>query len=208
MSKQGFFEAYREAFGPLKEDQVVGLEFLLDKLVELPPSSLEHAAYMLATVKHETADTYQPVKEGYWIKNAEQWRKNNLRYYPWYGRGYVQLTWEYNYRKASQLLHMDLTTDPDAVMEPTTSYMILLRGMQEGWFTGKKLNDYINKTEKNYVAARRIINGVDRAVTIASYAKKFESCLKNIISEQKDTETPPAPSRPTSISLQGKKAPK
>jgi hypothetical protein len=51
--------------------------------------------------------------------------------------------------------------------------------MTKGLFTGKKLNDYINNTKTDYVNARKIINGLDRANLIASYAKVFETALKN-----------------------------
>ena len=67
------------------------------------------AAYIMATAWWETAHTVEPVKEAYWVKNAEAWRKKNLRYYPWYGRGYVQLTWERNYIHAGKQLGLDLT---------------------------------------------------------------------------------------------------
>ena len=42
-------------------------------------------AYVLATVEWETAKTFKPVREAYWLKNAEEWRKKNLSYYPFYG---------------------------------------------------------------------------------------------------------------------------
>ncbi|MGR9074141.1 MAG: peptidoglycan-binding protein, partial [Gammaproteobacteria bacterium] len=57
-------------------------------------------SYVLATTQWETAQTFRPVKEAYWL--SEDWRKNNLRYFPYYGRGYVQLTWEKNYEKYSR----------------------------------------------------------------------------------------------------------
>ncbi len=137
-------------------------------------------AYILATAYHETAHTVKPVKEAFWIKNAEEWRKKFLRYYPWYGRGYVQLTWDYNYKKAGENLNLDLTTDPDVVMQPEVATKILVVGMIEGWFTGKKLSDYITITKSDFVGARRIINGTDKASTIAGYAKEYDTDLKAI----------------------------
>ena len=50
------------------------------------------AAYVLATAYWETARTMEPVREAFWM--SEEWRRANLRYFPWYGRGFVQLTWE------------------------------------------------------------------------------------------------------------------
>jgi hypothetical protein len=51
-------------------------------------------------------------------------------------------------------------------------------GMEEGWFTGKKLSDYINGGKADYYGARGIINGKDRAAEIATYAKAFEAALR------------------------------
>lgn len=137
-------------------------------------------AYVLATAYHETAHTMQPVKEAYWVKNAEEWRRKNLRYYPWYGRGFVQLTWEKNYIYAGEQLGMDLTTDPDSVMDPNVSAEILVRGSRDGWFTGKKLSDYITLQKSDFKNARRIINAMDKADLIAGYAKDYDAALKKL----------------------------
>lgn len=180
MNKTAFYDEWRVQFGALSQSQVDGLDFLLTRLDSDPPASLEQAAYMLATVYHETAMTFEPVKEAYWVTpDAEAWRKANLSYYPWYGRGYVQLTWEDNYIRAGDKLDEDLTTNPDDVMEPETSYEIMLQGMVEGWFTGVCLNDYICPGKTDYVGARKIINGTDKASTIAGYADKMAKCLQS-----------------------------
>ncbi len=42
-------------------------------------------AYVIATVEWETGNTFKPVKEAYWL--SEDWRRRNLRYYPYFGRG-------------------------------------------------------------------------------------------------------------------------
>ena len=136
------------------------------------------AAYVLATAWWETAHTMHPVKEAYWVKNAEAWRKKNLRYWPWYGRGYVQLTWERNYIHAGKQLCLDLTTNPEAVMKPDVSARILVMGSLEGWFTGKKLGDYITIQKSDFKGARRIINGTDKAAKIATIARAYDAALK------------------------------
>ena len=133
------------------------------------------AAYVLATAYWETARTMEPVKEAFWL--SEAWRKKNLRYFPWYGRGFVQLTWETNYHKAGAELGVDLTTDPNKVMEPEISAEILVVGSRDGWFTGKKLADYITLQRSNYRGARRIINGTDKAAAIAEIAREYEEAL-------------------------------
>lgn len=134
----------------------------------------EQIQYVLATVEHETAGTYKPVKEAYWVKNAEAWRKRNLRYWPYYGRGLVQITWLANYEKFSELMNLDLVNNPDLVMEWQNSLFILCTGMKLGLFTGKKLNDYINDSKQDFIGARKIINGTDRAQHIAGLADRTE----------------------------------
>ena len=42
------------------------------------------AAYVLATAYWETNRTMKPVEEAYWL--SEEWRRKNLRYYPWHGQ--------------------------------------------------------------------------------------------------------------------------
>lgn len=131
-------------------------------------------AYVLATVEHETAGTFLPVREAYWL--SDEWRRRNLRYYPYYGRGHVQITWKENYQKYSQLTGRDLVGNPDLAMEPGVSLFILVHGCKNGAFTGRKIEDYINESKTDYVNARRVINGTDRAHHIASLA--WEWCDK------------------------------
>lgn len=133
------------------------------------------AAYVLATAYHETAHTMAPVREAYWL--SEVWRRANLRYYPWYGRGFVQLTWEENYQRAGRELDRDLTSDADAVMEPVISAEILVKGMLDGWFTGKKLSDYVTLNRSDFRGARRIVNGMDKASAIAELAVRYDRAL-------------------------------
>ncbi|HKJ73896.1 MAG TPA: glycoside hydrolase family 19 protein, partial [Alphaproteobacteria bacterium] len=95
----------------------------------------------------------------------------------YYGRGYVQLTWKFNYVKACKKLGPDFVNQPDLVMQPDHAAAILYRGMEEGWFTGKSLKTYFGPNHTNWIDARRIINGTDRAKQIADYAKKFKAAL-------------------------------
>lgn len=133
------------------------------------------AAYVLATSYWETARTMKPVREAFWL--SEDWRRAKLRYYPWYGRGYVQLTWKENYQKAGAQLGLDLTTDPDAAMEPVAATKVLVTGMMKGWFTGKSLPQYVNEGRRDYINARRVVNGTDRAEEIAALARDYETAL-------------------------------
>lgn len=135
-------------------------------------------AYVLATAYWETAHTMKPVEEAYWVPNAAEWRKKNLRYYPWYGRGFVQLTWEPNYKHAEDELGVPLTKKPELALDPGIACEIAVTGMREGWFTGKKLSDYITLQRSDFKGARRIINGTDKAQSIADLAKLYDADLK------------------------------
>jgi len=129
-------------------------------------------AYVLATVEWETAHTWLPVKEAFWT--SEKWRKKHLRYYPYFGRGFCQITWKENYEKFGKLLGVDLVEHPDLALYPKYAAYILVYGMKHGTFTGKKLGDYMSSEGNfNFVDARHIINGSDKAHTMASIAKEF-----------------------------------
>jgi predicted chitinase len=112
-------------------------------------------AYVLATVEWETANTFKPVREAYW--KTEAWRKANLRYYPYYGRGYVQLTWKYNYARYAEILGIPLVIEPDRAMEPAIACFILVHGFKHGVFTGKKLTDYVTKGKTDYIDRKSVV---------------------------------------------------
>lgn len=120
-------------------------------------------AYVLATVQWETANTWKPVKEAYWL--SESWRKANLRYYPYYGRGYVQLTWLFNYLKYGRILNLNLAQHPDLALDPKIAAFILVHGFKHGTFTGMSLDNYVNSSKTDWNNARRCINGMDKANT-------------------------------------------
>jgi putative chitinase len=180
-----FFNEVRPMFGRLQAKQVSGMESKIKafKKAGLP---LSHAAYAMATSYHETARKMQPVKEG--LALSERWRKKNLRYYPWYGRGDVQLTWEENYIKADKKLGLggSLINDLDLALDPDISAEIMVQGMIEGWFSGDKrgrhtmvrhMPDAVGSFSQ-FKNSRRIINIMDKAELIAGYAIKFQSALK------------------------------
>ena len=175
-----FFDNTRRFFGKLNQSQVDGLNERVAayKAANLP---LSHAAYMLATVWHETGARMQPCREA--PNASEAWRKKNLRYWPWYGRGDVQTTWEPNYKKSDDYLGLkgELLKNPDLLLQSKYSIPISIWGMTNGIYTGISLkkalpNDIGNSSQ--FVQARRIINKLDRAELIAGYAIKFQAALE------------------------------
>lgn len=132
-------------------------------------------AYVLATTQWETAQTFQPVRESFWL--SEDWRRANLSYYPYYGRGYVQLTWRENYAKYAQLLGIDLVGQPDLALQPDTALFVLVHGFKTGTFAGPTIAEFINPNQTDFVNARRCINGTDKAQEIAALAQTFLTAL-------------------------------
>ena len=133
----------------------------------------EQIAYVTATAKWETNHKFKPVREAYWVDDAENWRRENLRYYPFYGRGYVQLTWERNYKQYSGLFGRDMVADPDLALRHDISLFVLVQGMKLGAFTGRKLEDYVRPGHVDFIKARKVINGTDKAREIADIAEGF-----------------------------------
>lgn len=83
------------------------------------------AAGLVGTIRVETGQAFAPVREAYWT--SEAWRAQNLRYYPYYGRGYIQLTWNYNYQSTGQRLGMgdDLLNNPDLALDPGVAAQVM-----------------------------------------------------------------------------------
>lgn len=199
-----FFDAMRPMFGgSLTQDQVNGLLVILEAWKKVGSGKLRDLAYILATAKHETADTMQPVRETKaptdakakeWLTKA--WKAGKLGQVKtpywntgFFGRGYVQLTHEDNYRKAGDKLGLDLVADPSKAMIPEIAALILIRGMQEGWFTGKKLSDF----PSDFVSSRAVVNGSDRATLIAGYAYGFLQALEKVTETAAATPAPTPP---------------
>jgi hypothetical protein len=190
---QAFFDSVLEpgvlgSRAPIKPDQQKGLEAILRAAKEAN-WPLAFTAYALATACHETAYTMQPVREAFWL--SEKWRSKNLRYHPYYGRGYVQLTWKTNYERADKELALSgrLNRDLDVAMDPDIAAKVMVKGMQEGWFCGDKAGKRHTLARHvptngsagglaTFTEARRIINGTDKAAKIAAEAIKFQAALE------------------------------
>lgn len=184
MSREAFYKAVRPMFhGTLSQSQADGIEAMLAATDGLP---ITHRAYLLATSKHETADTMQPITEYGGRRYFDKYDTGKLAKalgntpeadgdgFTYRGRGYAQLTGRANYAKAGAALGLDLLHKPDLALQPTVAAQILVRGCCNGWFTGKKLSDYL---PGDYTNARRVVNGTDKADLIAGYARGFEAAI-------------------------------
>lgn len=182
---KGGFDVIRNALGRLTTSQVNEFNFLVGEFNKDKSISYPQAAYMLATIWHETAATMLPIEEYGKGKGRKYGQKIDIDGSPYkgldhiyYGRGYVQLTWLSNYVFAKNKTGVDFVNHPELVMKKEHAVKILIQGMKEGWFTGRKLSDYIHQSRKDYQGARKIINGTDKAITIARYADIFEKALR------------------------------
>lgn len=190
-----FFDLCRKGvMGPtLDNNEVRGSEAILDAMAGLPVSWV---AYALATAWHETAHTMQPIRElggpryltrMYDVTGSRPALARKMGNtspgdgQKYCGRGYVQLTWKINYKKAADKLGFPLVGNPDLAMRPDIAAKIMREGMTEGWFTGKAFRHYLpsegKATKPQFTEARRIINGLDKSALIAGYALQFQTAL-------------------------------
>ena len=197
---KGGFDIIRKAFGKLSESQVSAFNHIVSAMDADKSITYPQGAYILATIWHETATTMQPIAEygkgkgrpyGTWERNSKgelyAYKNGNRNTvylqseYPhlYYGRGETQNTWFDNYEKLSKVFGVDFLKNPDLLLTQEWSTPVTIYSMKNGLYTGRKLSDYIHQSKKDYVNARRIINGMDKASLIAGYAETFEKALRS-----------------------------
>jgi predicted chitinase len=198
-----FFDAIRPLFpAGMNLAQVDRIEAVIEGL-EARKASVRHAAYILATAFHES-DRFRAMVE-YADGKAYEGRRSlgntqkgdGPRFK---GRGFVQITGRRNYRDWSRRLGVDLVKEPQLAASLQYATRILIDGMLQGTFTGKKLDDF-----KSYRDMRRVVNGTDRADMIAGYAVDFEDALRKAnygLPEAKPVDPAPPPTadpKPTPV---------
>jgi putative chitinase len=191
MNRAYFYQRVREGLfgGRLAQKQVDGMNRLLDVWFDqYAHHDYRWLAYALATVKWETAHTMLPVREIGKGKGRKYGVPTGPYKQVYYGRGDVQLTWERNYAVMSKIVGEDLVKNPDKALDPKVSAQILFEGMIRGTFTGKKLSDYIMDDKCDFVGARRIVNGTDKAALIAGLANIFAEAIYQAMQEPENAE--------------------
>jgi hypothetical protein len=201
MDRSRFYAALRSRantlFGTsLSQPQVDRLEAILTRL-DAKRIELAQAAYILGTAYHES-DRFRTMEE-YASGAAYEGRKTLGNTQPgdgkrFKGRGFVQITGRRNYTDWAKRLGVDLVGNPALAARLDHATTILIDGMMLGTFTGKKLPDYVAGAKKDYVGARRVVNGTDRAAMIADYARAFEKAL--VDAGYSASAAPPAPAKP------------
>jgi putative chitinase len=187
MNSAKFYSAIRETlFHPLTPTQVEGVNSILDAWTKWAPASdARDIAYSLATAYWETGRAMQPIREAGEGRGRAYGHPAGPWHAVYYGRGLVQETWLANYQHADAKLHIlgllnsheSLVKTPDLALRPDVAAAIMVRGMVEGWFTGKRLADYFLGAHSDWQGARRIINGQDKAALIAGLALQFYHAL-------------------------------
>jgi putative chitinase len=188
-----FYDDVRPLFGGhMSQSQVDGIEAILTAIENAGITDERKTAYILATIFHECAKTMQPIAEFGKGAGRDYGKKLKMGGGPgkripyntpdelYYGRGYVQLTWYENYENMGRLLHVDLLNIPELALEPAIAAAIMIKGMTGGLFTGRSLGEFMTDDHTDWVNARKIINGLDHAETIAGYAKVFYKGLTEV----------------------------
>ena len=195
MDRKAFYDRIRTSLfgGRLTAAQVGGIETLMDAAVDYGLNDQRQFAYVLAGVYHETGRKMVPVREGFASTDAGARsavaklfaQKRISRNYAepvngvsYYGRGRIQNTHLANYQKLEKRFGQPFVTQPDLLLVDEIDAAVTIAGHAEGIWTGKKLSDYITPAKADYVEARRIVNGKDKAALIAGYAGKFEDALR------------------------------
>ena len=189
-----FLQRYHGLKGNLSDMQEKGLRFLCDKLIRSSRiDTVPKGSYVLATTAHETGYTFQPIKE--W--GSLEYLTKKL-YYPYFGRGYCQLTWKENYIKFGEALtellgvKVNLELHPDLALDREIAWLILEMGMTNNFgvkdpdFTKYTLEDFLTSTKNDYYNCRKIINPADKKTfqPIANIARHFQILIEaSIIGE-------------------------
>jgi len=194
VDKQFFYKTAREQglLNKLNQKQIDSIDAIINYWDGAGYTDLRWLAYILATTKHETANTMLPIEEygkGKGRSYGKKIKHSGIKYtIPdklYFGRGYVQLTWYENYDLIGRLLGIDLLGNPEFALDVKVATKILFEGMTKGAssfgdFTGRCLEMYFTSKVEDWEGARKIINGTDKKELIAGYGRKFLKCLHKI----------------------------
>ena len=184
MNREFFFTFVRGQLfgGKLKPAQVVGMTAILDYWeANLAAKDDRWLAYALGTAYHETDKTIGPIREYGLGKNKSYGQPAGPHGNIYYGRGLVQLTWLNNYQKMSAQIGKNLVAEPDLALKLENAVPIMFIGMEQGLFTGVGFAKFFGPAVQDWVGARKIINGKDKAQLIAGHAQLFYAAISHTV---------------------------
>lgn len=219
IDRKAFFAHVRKsgvAGTPLKQKSVESLEAILDAWKRYPNAPLEEIAYTMATARHEA---WHPQRQQIEYDIGEIGGAD--RPYGrsgYFGRGLVQLTHQYNYKRAREFFGVDLVAKPQLACRKDISAGVLVVGSVLGWFRADskgrhKLGRYFGPHGNDPVGARNIINGDVAKVgeLVAARYRRFLEALKAAETNRPEPAVPqppppepppqPVPGQPIVISL-------
>lgn len=198
MTRQAFYDevAVKLFKGSLPAWQQQPLDQIMAEAKRRGGRSIYDVAYTMATAHHETSRFKydEEIGEGsgdVYGQPVYLYRKKTVSFH---GRSWPQHTWLGNYAKLSVRAtlafqrHIDFVNNPDMIKDdPVMEGWAMWEGMITGFWTGKNLADYTDAAGVlDYVEARRIVNGTDKADLIAGYAREYEAGLRLIEDEPQE----------------------
>ncbi|MBO9451435.1 hypothetical protein J7426_14270 [Tropicibacter sp. R16_0] len=190
MNRQPFYDHVTAKLfhGSLPDWQRQPLDQILDEAVRRA-RRLQETAYVLATGYHETGRFKhdEEIGQGQGRPYGIEVHLYSHKKVAYFGRSWPQHTWLGNYAKMSIAASLefqrpiDFVNNPDLIKDdPALEGWAMWEGFVTGMWTGKNLADYFSEDHADYVEARRIVNGTDKAELIAGYAREFEAGLRLI----------------------------
>ncbi len=181
MRKDTWIDAAEKAWQKLDSVQRDSMGQILRAFRQYGDGDYRKLVYIMATAWHESK--LKPVRERRASRSQTWLLQLQDRYWAsgYYGRGFVQLTWEGNYAKMGGFLGIDLLGNPDLALQPQYAADIIVYGMMHGEFTRRSLSRYINLVETDFYNARRTVNGTDRAGLIHDYAVLLQNQIRKVV---------------------------
>ncbi len=159
-------------------DVAKNLELILTALQTRGILTGNVAVGVLATVAVETAHTFEPVAEAYWLTPVERARHFDQTEYGrvdpqtgqrYYGRGFVQRTWRTGYQASATALKIDCVTHPDLLLQPANA----ANDLALFWATKPGLVTACNASQ--WPAVRRLVNGGTNGL------EDFTACVTQLL---------------------------
>lgn len=143
-------------FTTLTQAQMSNVEIILDQAKTQGLTDKGQIAYIIATalidsgivprkeLRAPIGTQEREIQDGYWFTG-------------YYGRGFTTLKFKEKYAEFGTKLKLALVSNPDLALDPTNAARILVYGMKNGTFTGKKLSEFIFEDMQNFKAARSVV---------------------------------------------------